>query len=57
MNTIDWFVIVAGAATIAWVNWYFFVAERSTATAAAAQDNATQTAASDTTAEVTGAAR
>jgi hypothetical protein len=24
---IDWLVIAAGIAAIAWVNWYFFVAE------------------------------
>ena len=25
----EWFVVFAGAAAIAWVNWYFFVAGRS----------------------------
>jgi plastocyanin domain-containing protein len=30
----DWLVITAGAAAIAWVNWYFFVAGRSPARAA-----------------------
>jgi hypothetical protein len=25
----EWLVILAGAAAIAWVNWYFFVAGRS----------------------------
>jgi len=55
VNAIDWFVIAAGTASIAWVNWYFFIAQRSTVTAFA-QDNATQTAAPDTTAEVTGVA-
>ena len=29
MSGIDWLVIVAGVAAIAWVNWYFFVAGRS----------------------------
>lgn len=29
MNTTDGLVILAGAAAIAWVNWYFFVAGRS----------------------------
>ena len=24
----DWLVIVGGLAAIAWVNWYFFLAER-----------------------------
>jgi plastocyanin domain-containing protein len=32
----QWFVIFAGAAAIAWVNWYFFVAGRSAASAAVA---------------------
>ena len=26
MSSADWLVIVAGAAAIAWVNWYFFIA-------------------------------
>ena len=30
----DWSAIVAGMAAIAWVNWYFFLAERSVATEA-----------------------
>ena len=55
MNATDWFVIAAGAASIAWVNWYFFIAQRSTVTTFA-QDDATRTAVSDTTAEVTRAA-
>ena len=29
----DWIVILAGLGAIAWVNWYFFFAERSAATA------------------------
>ena len=28
MSGTDWVVIVAGAAAIAWVNWYFFIAGR-----------------------------
>ena len=28
-----WIVVLAGAAAIAWVNWYFFLARRGTATA------------------------
>lgn len=36
MNGIDWTAIALGAAAIAWVNWYFFFAERTVATAAAA---------------------
>ena len=27
MQSADWIVIAAGVAAIAWVNWYFFVAE------------------------------
>jgi plastocyanin domain-containing protein len=30
-NGQDWMVITAGAAAIAWVNWYFFIAGRSPA--------------------------
>jgi plastocyanin domain-containing protein len=30
----DWMVIVAGAAAIAWINWYFFLAKRPAARAA-----------------------
>ena len=26
MSPIDWLVVAGGAAAIAWVNWYFFVA-------------------------------
>ena len=33
MSTIDWMVLIAGVAAIVWVNWYFFFAERSVATA------------------------
>ena len=36
MQPIDWTVIAAGAAAVAWVNWYFFLAERSLANAAVA---------------------
>jgi len=35
MSDGDWVVAVAGAAAIAWVNWYFFFAERSSAVATA----------------------
>jgi plastocyanin domain-containing protein len=35
MNSSDWLVILAGIAAIAWVNWYFFLARRSSATATA----------------------
>lgn len=26
MSALDWSVLVAGIAAIAWVNWYFFIA-------------------------------
>ena len=29
MSATDWIVVVGGIATIVWVNWYFFLAERS----------------------------
>ena len=35
MNATDWIVVAAGLAAIAWVNWYFFLAERQAATATA----------------------
>lgn len=35
MTPIDWAVVSGGLLTIAWINWYFFVAARSTATAVA----------------------
>ncbi|WNM57473.1 hypothetical protein [Candidatus Nitrospira allomarina] len=27
MNTIEWIVIIGGLSAIAWVNWYFFMAQ------------------------------
>ena len=33
MSPTDWVVVVAAMAAIAWVNWYFFFAERSSASA------------------------
>jgi hypothetical protein len=38
MTATDWIVVVGGIAAIAWVNWYFFLAERGTA--ATMPDNA-----------------
>ena len=35
MNATEWMVLLAGMAGIAWVNWYFFLAERSAAAAVA----------------------
>jgi plastocyanin domain-containing protein len=34
MRGTEWLVLLGGLAAIAWVNWYFFFAERSTAAAA-----------------------
>ncbi|MGZ8378852.1 MAG: cupredoxin domain-containing protein [Gemmatirosa sp.] len=34
MSPIDWLVLGGGAAGIAWVNWYFFLAERAASVAA-----------------------
>lgn len=34
MNTVDWVVALAGLAAIAWINWYFFFAERRAVVAA-----------------------
>ena len=33
MTALEWIVMLAGAAAVAWVNWYFFLARRGTATA------------------------
>ncbi|MFL6192531.1 MAG: cupredoxin domain-containing protein [Thermoanaerobaculia bacterium] len=35
MNASDWIAVLAGIAAIVWVNWYFFLARRSSATATA----------------------
>jgi plastocyanin domain-containing protein len=35
MTPMDWAVVLAGILTIAWINWYFFLAEKATATAVA----------------------
>ena len=34
MTAGDWLVALAGIATIAWINWYFFLAERGSMSAA-----------------------
>ena len=34
MNPSEWLVVLGGSALIVWINWYFFLAERSSATAA-----------------------
>jgi plastocyanin domain-containing protein len=36
IGTMDWMMIAGGLAAIAWVNWYFFLAERGAAAVAAA---------------------
>jgi plastocyanin domain-containing protein len=36
MSGTEWLVVAGGAAAIAWINWYFFLAERSTAVVAVA---------------------
>ena len=33
MSPADWMVLAGAAAAIAWVNWYFFFAERKSASA------------------------
>src|SRR5690349_24030969 len=33
MTLSEWIVMLAGAAAVAWVNWYFFLAKRGTAVA------------------------
>ena len=42
LGGIDWLVIAAAGATILWVNWYFFAAERAPATAAVSAGSGTQ---------------
>lgn len=27
MSAMEWLVVVGGVATIAWINWYFFLAQ------------------------------
>jgi plastocyanin domain-containing protein len=48
LNPTDWLVIAGGIGAIVWVNWYFFFAERATATAATVSSGA-----ASATAEVT----
>lgn len=35
MTPVEWLVVLGGTLTIAWINWYFFLAEKATATAVA----------------------
>ena len=41
MNMTEWLVVLGGAAAIAWVNWYFFLAQRSVAVATVSGDTST----------------
>jgi plastocyanin domain-containing protein len=41
VHTIDWIVILAGLGAAAWVNWYFFLAERGLTYATVAATGAT----------------
>lgn len=34
MTPMEWGVVLGGIATIAWINWYFFLAGKATASAA-----------------------
>ena len=43
MASLDWLVIAAGVASIAWVNWYFFLAGRRAVTTASATPGAVPT--------------
>jgi plastocyanin domain-containing protein len=40
MTTTDWIVLVGGIAAIAWVNWYFFLAEQRAVTVGASVPDA-----------------
>ncbi len=42
LGGIDWLVIAAAGSTILWVNWYFFAAERASATIAAGSEDGRQ---------------
>lgn len=42
MTPLEWSVVFAGAAAIAWVNWYFFLARRPAAVAQAAAGGGAQ---------------
>ena len=52
MTGTEWLVVVGGAAAIAWVNWYFFLAPRATAIAASAPVPTTASGGSAPTPEV-----
>lgn len=43
MTASEWFVLAAGIAGIAWVNWYFFVAGKANAGATAMTDQRRET--------------
>ncbi len=44
MNGLDWVVVLGGAAAIGWVNWWFFLAERSSTNATPGDGNIAQVA-------------
>ena len=48
MNGTEWLVVLGGAAAIAWVNWYFFLAQRSSGAAVATAGGAAPTSAGAT---------
>jgi plastocyanin domain-containing protein len=43
MTGLEWMVVIAALAAIAWVNWYFFAAGRTVATVPAASGSGTAT--------------
>jgi hypothetical protein len=40
VTPVEWAVVLAGTATITWINWYFFFAEKASASAAPGADDA-----------------
>lgn len=44
MTAIDWLAIAGGTAAVAWVNWYFFLAERGSTVAAGGAASSVQQA-------------
>lgn len=54
MTPADWAVLAAGVASIAWVNWYFFLAERGTVVATVAAGAGSRSRLADVTITVKG---
>lgn len=52
MTGTEWLVVLGGAAAVAWVNWYFFLAQRAMVTAASAPAQTSSTGGSTETPEV-----